>query len=78
MNKSFNRRKQMSNEYENTIADAINGVSARIVDLQDHGITDNKVYITMGDDDYNNPLIATLNSIDITLERIASAIENLG
>lgn len=65
----------MNKDYENTIADAINGVSARIVD---HGITDNKVYITMGDDDYGNPLIATLNSIDMSLDRIASALENLG
>jgi hypothetical protein len=74
MNKSFNRRKQMSKDYENTIADAINGVSARIVD---HGITENKVYISMQDDDYNNPLVSTLNNIDISLDRIASALENL-
>ena len=64
----------MSKDYENTIADAINGVSARIVD---HGITDNKVYITMGDDEYGNPLISTLNSIDMTLDRIASALETI-
>jgi hypothetical protein len=61
------------------IADAINGVSARIVDhAYEVSNNDNKVCITMQDDDYGNPLIATLNSIDITLERIASAIENLG
>ena len=60
------------------IADAINGVSARIVDHAYEVSNDNKVFITMQDDDYNNPLIATLNSIDITLERIANAIENLG
>ena len=64
----------MSKDYENTIADAINGVSARIVD---HGITENKVYITMQDDDYNNPLVSTLNSIDNSLDRIATALEKV-
>ena len=60
------------------IADAINGVSARIVDHAYEVSNDTKVFITMEDDDYGNPLIATLFSIETALDRIASAIENLG